>query len=229
MPALTSPARLHLRGSSLLGLLLAIGFVALTIAPAEAARHQVRIEQYAYGPSSLNVTQGDTVTWTNLDSVEHDVVVTSGPESFRSPLLSMGESWSHTFTFPGSYSYICSLHPDMRAAVAAAPVAAPPTSAAPTPTPTPQAAPSVAPSTHHTPSPTGKRSTKSETPAPAPSAAVPTPPPVTTAAPASTSTLNPLLLVAGASVAVVVFCLLLMASRPVYQAPGESPTPDEES
>jgi plastocyanin len=234
MPALTSPARLHLRGSSLLvGLLLAIGFVALTIAPAEAARHQVKIEQYAYGPSSLNVTQGDTVTWTNLDSVEHDVVVTSGPESFRSPLLSKGESWSHTFTSPGSYSYICSLHPDMRAAVAAAPVAAPPTSAAPTPTPTPtptpQTAPSVAPSARHTSAtPTGKRSTTSETPAPAPSAAAPTPPPVTTAAPASNSTLNPLLLVAGASVAVMVFCLLLMASRPVYQQSPGSPDADEE-
>ena len=36
------------------------------------------IKQYAYGPGSLTINQGDTVTWTNQDTVPHDVVVTSG-------------------------------------------------------------------------------------------------------------------------------------------------------
>jgi len=227
MPAPTSPARLRRRWWVMpAGLLLAVGFLALSVTPAHGARHEVRIEQYAYGPSTLRVTQGDTVTWTNLDSVEHDVVVTSGPEPIRSPLLSRGESWSHTFTTPGSYSYICSLHPDMRAAVAADPAAAPPPTAAAAPTPTPQSAPSAraTPSrpaaTPHTPAPS--------TPAPAAPAPVPTTAPQqATSAPAAatTTTLDPLLLVAGAAVAVVVFCLLLMASRPVPPAPP----PDEET
>ena len=211
----------------LTGFLLAVGLVALAIAPAEAARHEVKIEQYAYGPSSMNITQGDTVTWTNLDSVEHDVVVTSGPESFRSPMLSKGQSWSHTFTTPGSYSYICSVHPDMRASLtAAAAVQAPVTSAPVTPTTTPQTAQSAATAPSATPG-TGKHTPKAtKTPTATPAAQ----PAVTTTVPAATttSTLDPLLLVAGAAIAVVVFCLLLMSSRPVYQLPAEAPTAGDE-
>ena len=120
MPSPISSTRQVRRWTLPAALLLAVGFLALMAAPASATDHHVMIEQYAYGPANLNIDQGDTVTWTNHDSVEHDVVVTSGPASFRSPMLSQGESWSHTFTTPGSYSYICSVHPEMRAAVTAA-------------------------------------------------------------------------------------------------------------
>lgn len=85
--------------------------------PVRAAGRSVTIEQYAYGPSSLMVTVGDTVTWTNRDTAAHDVVTTSGPASFRSKLLAKGQSYSYTFTVPGTYQYYCSVHPTMRASV----------------------------------------------------------------------------------------------------------------
>jgi plastocyanin len=229
MPRLTSFLRRTSRWTLPAGLL--IGLFALTAAPAEAAHHHVMIESYAYSSGNLSIDQGDTVTWTNHDSVEHDVIVTSGPESFRSPLLSKGESWSHTFSTPGSYSYICSLHPDMRATVTAAAAPAPPTSAAPTPPPTQQAVPTAPASSVSAepqaavPSTKGKqaRSPKATT-TEMPAAAVE--PPVASAD-TPTASLNPLLLVAGASTAVVVFCLLLMASRPVPR-PAESASVEEE-
>ena len=207
MSSLTSRPTRRRGAWVLLAVLLGVGVAVLSAGPAEAANHQVKIAKYAYGPSSLSVAQGDTVTWTNLDTVEHDVFVTNGPASFRSPMLAKGESWSHTFSTAGSYSYICSVHPDMRASVTVAAAPAPATSAPAHETHAPEAA---APSS--TPAAT-TAATIAQSPAPA-------------AAPASpTSTLNPLLLVAGASIAVVVFCLLLMASRPVYtRTPEPEPT-----
>ena len=203
------------RGWTMLtGLLLAVGLVALTVAPAVAAHQHVEIEQYAYGPSSLNVTQGDTVTWTNLDTAPHDVVVTSGPSKFRSPLLDKGQSWSHTFTEGGSYSYICSVHPDMHGVVTARPT--PPPAPEPAQTPAQEPAPTPTSVLSQGAQPTSKPSatrpakrqhTRTREVAPVATSATPV-------AATESASLDPLVLVLGASTAVVVFCLLLMASRP---------------
>ncbi|WP_325049648.1 plastocyanin/azurin family copper-binding protein [Lentzea atacamensis] len=56
---------------------------------------------------------GDVVTWTNQDEAAHDVA----GGTFRSPMLAEGQSWSFTFTQPGAFDYICSVHPDMRAQI----------------------------------------------------------------------------------------------------------------
>ena len=75
----------------------------------------------AFSPNPVNVNVGDTVTWTNDDSQPH--TVTSGsngtPDSkFDSspnfkPLLVPKQTFSHTFTQAGDYSYYCGLHPNM--------------------------------------------------------------------------------------------------------------------
>ncbi len=70
----------------------------------------VEISGYAFSPATLNVEVGDTVTWTNLDPVQHSVVSDS---ELASPLLSRGESYSHTFARAGTYEYHCGPHPDM--------------------------------------------------------------------------------------------------------------------
>jgi hypothetical protein len=72
---------------------------------------------YTYSPATLTINVGDTVTWTNHDSAPHNVVVSTGPEKFTSPTLQTGQSFSHTFTKAGGYSYYCSIHPDMKASV----------------------------------------------------------------------------------------------------------------
>jgi plastocyanin len=69
-----------------------------------------------YSVNVLEVTVGDTVTWTNDDDgVTH--TVTAADESFDSGLLAPGESWSYTFTEAGEFEYLCTPHPWMRAKV----------------------------------------------------------------------------------------------------------------
>jgi amicyanin len=77
----------------------------------------VEMMGYAFQPATLTISAGDTVTWTNHDTAPHNVVVTNGPEKFTSPTLQQGQTYSYTFTKPGTYSYYCSIHPDMKASI----------------------------------------------------------------------------------------------------------------
>jgi len=195
-----------------LGVVLGVGAVLLLggSASAHGDERHIEIEKYMYMPMATTIEQGTTVTWTNHDAVEHDVQITSGPVSFRSPMLAQGESWSHAFTVPGPYSYVCSVHPDMKATITVSPaspvVAAPKPATSPTTSaarPTARAAARVA------------SVTKPRTPSPTSTSAASKATSTLVSAPQSAATLQPLILVVGASVAVVVFCLLLMASRPL--------------
>jgi plastocyanin len=74
----------------------------------------------AFQPNPVQVSVGDTVTWTNDDTQPH--TVTSGQNGqpdgkFDSspnfnPLMAPGATFSHTFTEPGKYPYYCALHPN---------------------------------------------------------------------------------------------------------------------
>jgi plastocyanin len=90
------------------------GTVNVSRAKASATR-TVSIVDFAFDPSALTVKTGDTVTWTNVGTAEegHDVV----GDGLESPTLHSGESYSHTFNTPGTFSYICSIHPDMKGSV----------------------------------------------------------------------------------------------------------------
>jgi amicyanin len=118
-------------------------------AAAAPSTKSVEAMDYKFTPASLTINVGDTVTWTNHDTAPHNIVVTDGPEKFTSPTLQNGQTFSHTFTQAGTYSYYCSIHPDMKATVTvtgSAPTTAPPTSA-------PTSAPTSDP-THTMPAPT---------------------------------------------------------------------------
>ncbi len=82
---------------------------------------------------------GDTITWTNQDAAPHTATADDG--SFDTGELARGQSGSHTFTTAGSFSYVCSIHPSMRATVTVAGDAAP--SAPPTADPTAPATPAA--------------------------------------------------------------------------------------
>lgn len=77
----------------------------------------VFIRDGAYSPSRIQVPLGTTVTWTNQDSVPHNVilspVVISTADTGESGLLSPGQSFSYTFTSRGTFKYACSEHPGM--------------------------------------------------------------------------------------------------------------------
>jgi len=84
--------------------------------PAEAKSWAVDIKNFAFNPGTVSIKAGETVTWTNFDSAQHTVTV-MGPESFGSGAIAPGGSFSRTFTKPGKYTYKCSIHPSMTAAV----------------------------------------------------------------------------------------------------------------
>ena len=76
----------------------------------------VGIAEFLFGPQKITVKQGQTITWTNADDSPHQVTV-QGAVSLRSPVLLKGQSTAITFNYPGSYDYICGLHPAMRGQV----------------------------------------------------------------------------------------------------------------
>jgi amicyanin len=115
------------------------GAILLMPASSHAASISVSIEHYAFAPGTLEVHVGDTVTWTNKDSAPHTVTGTSGPEKLDSPTLEKGDTWSFTFTKPGTYEYYCAIHPDMVGKIVVTGSASP--APAPTTTTTAAAAP----------------------------------------------------------------------------------------
>ena len=76
-----------------------------------AANVAVKIDNFVFGPQTLTVPVGTTVTWTNSDDIPHTSVSTEGV--FKSKVLDTDEKFSYTFTKPGTYSYYCSVHPKM--------------------------------------------------------------------------------------------------------------------
>jgi plastocyanin len=69
----------------------------------------VTIEDMAYTPATLTVPAGTTVTWVWRDgAIAHDVK----GDGFKSKVQSQG-TFSHRFTQPGTYDYLCTLHPNM--------------------------------------------------------------------------------------------------------------------
>ena len=85
------------------------------ITPTVAVKGEVLIRQNTFIPDMMTIKVGETVTWVNQESYLHDVV--SDDRTFVSPRLATGQSYSFTFTKEGTYTYICGIHPFMRATI----------------------------------------------------------------------------------------------------------------
>jgi plastocyanin len=90
-----------------------------SIASTPVAGDQVTIDNFAFGPASVTVRVGSTVTWTNRDEEPHTVAATDG--SFHSPGMGTGATYSHTFATAGTFDYVCSIHPSMHGTVVVTP------------------------------------------------------------------------------------------------------------
>lgn len=75
------------------------------------ANAEVKIDNFSFGPQTLTVPVGATVTWTNRDDIPHTVVSTDGV--FKSKVRDTDEKFSYTFDKAGTYPYYCSIHPKM--------------------------------------------------------------------------------------------------------------------
>jgi plastocyanin len=71
----------------------------------------VMAKDFMFAPTALTVAAGSTVTWTNRDDEPHTVVSDGG--LFRSAALDTNESFSFRFDKPGTYRYLCTIHPRM--------------------------------------------------------------------------------------------------------------------
>jgi plastocyanin len=77
---------------------------------------EVSMEGIAFEPAEVSVGVGDTVTWTNNDSVGHDVTA----DSFSSGdpgAMAGGDTFEHTFEEAGTFEYVCTVHPGMEGTV----------------------------------------------------------------------------------------------------------------
>lgn len=84
-------------------------------APATAAT--VEVKDMKFSPAAITVKVGGAVTWKFDDRFPHAVQgIGDSALGIDSPIFNHGE-WSHTFTIPGTYRYMCPLHPDMRGTV----------------------------------------------------------------------------------------------------------------
>jgi plastocyanin len=79
----------------------------------KTATTEVKIDNFSFGPVTLTVPVGTTVTWTNRDDIPHTVVSTDDPKTFKSKVLDTDEKFSFTFSKAGTYPYFCSIHPKM--------------------------------------------------------------------------------------------------------------------
>lgn len=82
--------------------------------PASAAN--VKIDNFSFGPATITIPAGSTITWTNNDDVPH-VVTSDDNKMFKSKPLDTNDHFSFTFTNPGTYNYYCAIHPKMTAKI----------------------------------------------------------------------------------------------------------------
>ncbi|HEV2160778.1 MAG TPA: cupredoxin family copper-binding protein [Stellaceae bacterium] len=82
-----------------------------------AGPNQVVINNFAFGPTTLTVKRGTTVTWINKDGDAHTVTAAGTKPLFGSNPLDTGDSFSFTFNAPGTYAYFCKIHPTMKGVV----------------------------------------------------------------------------------------------------------------
>ena len=79
---------------------------------------EIHIKNFSFGPALLKVKAGTAVTWINDDEEPHNVVNVGMPTRvFRSGGLDGDDRYSFTFDKPGTYQYICSVHPYMHGEV----------------------------------------------------------------------------------------------------------------
>jgi plastocyanin len=88
--------------------------VATPTAAAPVATTSVDIANFAFSPAIVTVKVGQTITWTNRDEDAHTVAITGAPVSVP---LQGGDTYTHTFSQPGRYSYLCTIHPNMHGMV----------------------------------------------------------------------------------------------------------------
>lgn len=86
-----------------------------TDAQAGSGDAEVAMVGMAFEPDTVTVGVGQSVTWVNQDSVSHNAVADDG--SWKTDIFGADGSATVTFDTPGTYQYVCTLHPNMKGTV----------------------------------------------------------------------------------------------------------------
>lgn len=85
--------------------------------PAGPVALTVNVSDMKFSPADATVKAGETVIWKFSDRAPHNVQgIGDRAMGINSPIITDGE-WSYTFTQPGTYRYMCTLHPEMRGTI----------------------------------------------------------------------------------------------------------------
>lgn len=72
--------------------------------------NEVFMQGRAFTPSTITVSAGTTITWTNKDGVTH-TVTSNTAGLFSSGPINPNKTFSQLFSTPGTFTYKCTLHP----------------------------------------------------------------------------------------------------------------------
>jgi plastocyanin len=86
--------------------------------PTDQPANQPFVDNYTFVPGTITVRPGTRVTWTNRDQVKHTISATNAAFS---GLLAQGASLSLTVNTPGTLTYFCAIHPQMRGTIVVQP------------------------------------------------------------------------------------------------------------
>jgi plastocyanin len=82
---------------------------------------KVSMKNIQFQPEGVTISKGGTVTWTNDESVGHDVTKKGGPGAdFKSGDpggMQAGDTFKHKFATAGKVDYVCTVHPSMTGSV----------------------------------------------------------------------------------------------------------------
>ena len=68
-------------------------------------------------PDAITVKAGEMITWTNQESVPHNVVNAQEGEQPKSELFNEGGTYEFTPKEPGKIDYVCTIHPGMEGTI----------------------------------------------------------------------------------------------------------------
>lgn len=86
--------------------------LAFAATPVLAANHTIVIEGMAFAPAKVTIQRGDRVTWMNKDPFPHTATAKG---TFDSGSIAADASWTWVADKTGTFDYLCTLHPTMKA------------------------------------------------------------------------------------------------------------------
>jgi plastocyanin len=97
---------------------LLLAFTLLTFMNATATVHMVDVADFMFTPSTLTVRPGDTIRWMWVNGTHTTTSnsIPSGATPWNHNINSASSFFDYVPTVPGTYNYICSIHPTLMVA-----------------------------------------------------------------------------------------------------------------